>query len=138
MKIYNTLIIICGLVLTAACTRASGKQSQPCHLHGYVKDAITKKPVSGVIVSATAPGTGKPAEAVTDADGYFHFSELPSNQVNLQFGKKGYHSYRRLGVVINDKATVKMDVDFLREEQKTQSDSNIDDSEYPLLKMLEI
>ncbi|HEY4336408.1 MAG TPA: hypothetical protein VGM89_10930, partial [Puia sp.] len=39
-------------------------------LNGYVKDAITKKPLSGVTVSAFIPGTNNLKEVLTDADGY--------------------------------------------------------------------
>jgi len=133
------LLVLSALLSLAVFARATGGKTQPCLLQGYVKDAITKKPVSGVIVSASSPGTNtNPTEAVTDADGFFHFAELPSSQVNLQFGKKGYLSYKRAGVLIKEKSTTKINIDFLREDINTDPESNADDSEYPLLRMLDI
>jgi len=38
-------------------------------LHGYVTDAVTKKPLSGVTVSAIVPGTNNLKEVQTDSDG---------------------------------------------------------------------
>ncbi|HMH31790.1 MAG TPA: carboxypeptidase-like regulatory domain-containing protein [Puia sp.] len=138
MRKGKLLFLFCGLLSLAFLAKASGGKSNPSLLQGYVKDAITKKPVSGVVVSATTPGANSPKEVMTDADGFFHFSELPSAQINLQFGKKGYQSYKRAGVIIKEKTTVKINVDFLREDMNTDPDSNTDDSEYPLLRMLEI
>ena len=139
MKNAKLMFLMTGLLVMAFLAKASdGKSSNPCLLQGYVKDAVTKRPVSGVVVSASAPGANTPKEAVTDADGFFHFSELPSVQVNLQFGKKGYQSYKRAGVVVKEKSTVKLNIDFFREEMNTDADSNKDNSEYPLLRMLEI
>ena len=37
-------------------------------VHGYVTDAITKKPLPGVIVSAIVPGTNSLKEVLTDSD----------------------------------------------------------------------
>lgn len=132
------LLLLSTLLTLAFFARASGGKTQPSLLQGYVKDAITKKPVSGVTVSASSPGTNSPAEAVTDADGFYHFADLPSTQVNLQFGKKGYLSYKRAGVVIKEKSITKISIDFFREGINTDPESNTDDSEYPLLRMLDI
>ena len=138
MRKVKLLFLFCGLLSFAFLAKASGGKSNPSLLQGYVKDAITKKPVSGVIVSAITPGATAPKEVMTDADGFFYFSELPSSQINLQFGKKGYQPYKRAGVIIKEKTTVKINIDFLREDMNTDPDSNTDDSEYPLLRMLEI
>jgi hypothetical protein len=102
-------------------------------LHGYVTDAITKKPVSGVLVSATAPGVTGFKEATTDADGYFSFGQLPAQQVNLQFGKKGYQIYKRINILVKEKTSLKITVEFFPEGSMSESD----ESEYPLLRMLQ-
>lgn len=138
MKNRRILLLLSALLTLAVFARASGGKTQPSLLQGYVKDAITKRPVSGVVVSASSPGINNPTEAVTDADGFFHFAELPSSQVNLQFGKKGYLSYKRAGIVVKEKSTTKINIDFFREDINTDPESNADDSEYPLLRMLDI
>jgi len=102
-------------------------------LHGYVTDAVTKKPLSGVIVSAIVPGTNNLKEVLTDSDGYFRFSQLPVSQVTVQFDKKGYQSARRPNVAIREKTSVKLSVEFFPEDVG----SNSDNSDYPILRLLD-
>lgn len=103
-------------------------------LHGYVTDAVTKKPVSGVVVSASAPGVNGYKEVTTDIDGYFSFVQLPAQQVNLQFGKKGYQVYRRNNILVKEKTPLKITVEFLPESASDDSD----ETEYHLLKVLNL
>ena len=102
-------------------------------LHGYVTDAVTKKPLSGVTVSAIVPGTNNPKEVQTDSEGYFRFSQLPVAQVTVQFDKKGYQSAKRPNVSIREKTSVKLNVEFLPEEVGSSSDN----SDFPILRLLE-
>ena len=138
MKNSRILVLLSGLLSLALFAKATGGKTLPSQLEGYVKDAVTKKPVAGVVVCAFVTGESNSKEAITDADGYFRFVELPSLQVNLHFGKKGYQPCKRAGVVIKQKSTVKINIDFQREDIVTDPDSNTDNSEYPLLRMLEI
>jgi hypothetical protein len=101
-------------------------------LNGYVTDAVTKKPLPGVVVSAFIPGTNLLKEVLTDADGYFRFSELPGSQVTVEFIKKGYQSAKRPNVTIREKTSVKLNVEFLPEDP-----DGGDGGEYPLLRLLE-
>jgi Carboxypeptidase regulatory-like domain len=103
-------------------------------LHGYVTDAITKKPVSGVLVSATALGVNISKEVTTDADGYFSFVQLPAQQVNLQFDKKGYQGFKRANITVKEKTPVKLTITFLPESPSDDSD----EIEYPLLRMFQL
>jgi len=102
-------------------------------LHGYVTDAVTKKPLSGVTVSAIIPGANNPKEVQTNANGYFRFVEMPASRVTIQFDKKGYQPCKRPNITIREKSAVKLNVEFLPEELGTESDN----SEYPLLRMLQ-
>lgn len=102
-------------------------------LNGYVTDAVTKKPLPGVIVSAMVPGTNNLKEVLTDADGYFRFSELPASQVTVEFNKKGYQSFKKPNITIKEKASVRVNVEFSPEDMDDSSGS----SEYPLLRMLD-
>jgi hypothetical protein len=102
-------------------------------LHGYVTDAVTKKPLSGVTVSAIVPGTNNPKEVQTDSEGYFRFAQLPVAQVTVQFDKKGYQSTKRPNVSIREKTSVKLNVEFLPEEVGSSSDN----SDFPILRLLE-
>ena len=102
-------------------------------LHGYVTDAVTKKPLSGVTVSAMVPGTNNSKEVTTDADGYFRFAQLPASQVTVQFDKKGYQSFKRPNITVKERTSVKLNIEFLPEEIGADSDN----SEYPILRLLQ-
>lgn len=112
---------------------ASSGKSGPCLIRGQVVDAVTKKPVSGVVVSAVISGNNSSNEAITDNEGYYYFKELPSNHVNLRFEKKGYQKFKYQEVVnITEKKTVKINVEVLPDSSEMQPD----DSEFPLLRIL--
>ncbi len=102
-------------------------------LNGYVTDAVTKKPLPGVMVSAIIPGTNNLREVLTDADGYFRFVELPGSQVTVEFNKKGYQVLKRPNVTIKEKASVKLNVEFLPSED----DLNSGNTELPVLHLLD-
>lgn len=102
-------------------------------LHGYVTDAITKKPLPGVTVSAMVPGTNNSKEVMTDADGYFRFSQLPASQVTVHFDKKGYQSYKRANVTVKERTSVKLNIEFIPEDLESDSDN----AEYPVLRLLQ-
>ncbi len=121
------------LILPLALAAKAGTGKVEGILNGYVTDAVTKKPLSGVTVSATVPGTGNLTEVLTDADGYFRFAQLPASQVTVQFDKKGYQSYKRPNVTIREKTSIKLNIEFLPEEMESESDN----SEYPILRLLQ-
>jgi hypothetical protein len=122
-----TCLVSCGLY-------ASDGTTDPCLIKGQVLDAVTKKPVSGVVVSAIVPGDISSKEVVTDVDGYYYFKQLPSCHVNLRFEKKGYQKYKYQEMIeIQDKKTVKVNVEVLPDGG---SELLPDDSEYPLLRIL--
>jgi hypothetical protein len=122
-----TCVVSCGLY-------ASDGKTDPCLIKGQVVDAVTKKPVSGVVVSAMTPGEPSSREAVTDVDGFYYFKQLPASHVNLRFEKKGYQKYKYEEIIeIVEKKTVKVNVEV---SPDAGSDLLPDDSEYPLLKIL--
>ena len=104
-------------------------------LHGVVTDAITKKPLPGVTVSALIPGTNNSREVTTDADGYFRFVQLPGSQVTVQFDKKGYQSCKRPNISVKEKTAVKLNIEFLPEEVGPDTDDA--NAEYPVLRMMQ-
>ena len=102
-------------------------------LNGYVTDAVTKKPLRGVTVFASIPGSGDLREAITDSAGYFSFLEIPATQVTVEFNKKGYRSFKRPNIIIKEKASVKLNVEFLPSEEQLNSGA----SELPVLHLLD-
>ncbi len=131
MGIPKKLLFLFLLFPLALCAKAGTGKVEGV-LNGYVTDAVTKKPLPGVTVSATVPGTGNLTEVLTDADGYFRFSQLPGSQVTIQFDKKGYQSCKRPNITVREK-TVKLNVEFLPDEMDSESDN----SEFPILRLLQ-
>ena len=133
MKKIKIALLFAFLLPFALYAKGVDGKSEIC-LHGYVTDAVTKKPVQGVVVSACIPGLNISKEVTTDADGYFSFTQLCGNQVNIQFEKKGYQSYKKTNVAVKEKASVKINIEFTPEN----NDGNSDENEYPLFRMLEM
>jgi hypothetical protein len=131
MGIWKKLLLLLLIFPLALCVKA-GTGKRDGVLNGYVTDAITKKPLPGVTVSATVPGSNNSTEVLTDADGYFRFSQLPGSQVTVQFDKKGYQSYKRPNVMVGEKNAIKLNI-----ELPDEIDSESDNSEYPILRLLQ-
>jgi hypothetical protein len=130
MKIFIRLLFS-TLIFPLAMQARAGEGKIEGVLHGCVTDAVTKKPLSGVIVLATLPGTNMSKQATTDSDGYFNFLQLPAASVTVQFEKKGYQPCKRPGVTIQPRASVKLDIECLPDEMGVNADA-----EYPLLRLL--
>ena len=126
-------LLLLLLLFPVVCYAKAGIGKVEGVLNGYVTDAVTKKPLSGVIVCATVPGTNNLKEVLTDADGYFRFPELPASQVTVEFNKKGYQSAKRPNITVREKTAVKLNVEFLPEDGDLDPGNN----EYPVLRMLQ-
>jgi hypothetical protein len=134
MKIPFYLIFFVFTCLVSCGLYASDGNADPCLIKGQVVDAVTKKPVSGVVVSAVVPGDPAYKEAITDIDGFYYFKQLPACHVNLRFEKKGYQKFKYQDIIeIQDKKTIKVNVQV---SPDAGSDLLPDDSEYPLLRIL--
>ena len=133
MKISFYIVFFLFVCMISCGLYASNGKAEPC-IKGQVLDAVTKKPVSGVIVSAMFPGDLIPTEVVTDDDGFYFFKQLPSCHVNLRFEKKGYQKYKYQAMIeLQEKKTVKVNVEVSPDHS---ADNLPDDSEYPLLRIL--
>jgi Carboxypeptidase regulatory-like domain len=128
-----TKISLLLLILPFALYAKAGTGKRDGVLNGYVTDAVTKKPLSGVVVSATVPGSGSATEVLTDADGYFRFAQLPGAQVTVSFDKKGYQPTKRPNVNVGEKGPIKLNIEFQPEEGDPESDN----SEFPILRLLQ-
>jgi hypothetical protein len=134
MKITFYLAFFVFVCLVSCGLYASDGKTDPCMIKGQVLDAVTKKPVSGVVVSVVIPGDLTSKEAVTDDDGYYYFKQLPASHINLRFEKKGYQKYKYEEMIeIQEKKTVKVNVEVLPD---SGGELAPDDSEYPLLRIL--
>ncbi|HTR30837.1 MAG TPA: carboxypeptidase-like regulatory domain-containing protein [Puia sp.] len=132
MGIPKKIFLLLLILPFALCVKAdTGKRDGV--LNGYVTDAITKKPLSGVVVSATVPGSTSTTAVLTDADGYFRFAQLPGSQVTITFDKKGYHATKRPNVNVSEKNSIKLCIEF----QPQEVDGETDNSEFPILRFFQ-
>jgi hypothetical protein len=132
MGIRTKIFLLSLISLSTLCAKA-GTGKRDGILNGCVTDAVTKKPLSGVVVSATVAGSGSATEVLTDADGFFRFAQLPGAQVTITFDKKGYQSIKRPNVNVGEKGPIKLNIEFQPEEVDTESDN----SEFPILRLLQ-
>jgi hypothetical protein len=82
--------LLLGLLLAVGIwskANTNGGKSEIC-LHGYVTDAVTKKPVQGVTVSAVIPGLNISKEVTTDAEGYFSFRKYAETRLIFNSRKR--------------------------------------------------
>ncbi|HMK73411.1 MAG TPA: carboxypeptidase-like regulatory domain-containing protein, partial [Myxococcaceae bacterium] len=64
-------------------------------LIGDVVDAATKKPVAGVLVTATSPSFQGEKTAVTDEAGAYRIPQLAQGTYTLRFDRESYQPYDR-------------------------------------------
>ena len=128
----NLLLLLLLFPLSLYAKAGTGKAEGI--VNGYVTDAVTKKPLPGVVVSAIVPGSSIQTEVLTDENGYFRFVQLPGAQVTIQFDKKGYQSCKRPNISIREKTAVRINVECLPDEAGVDSD----ESESPILHLLQI
>ncbi|MBL7770373.1 MAG: carboxypeptidase regulatory-like domain-containing protein [Flavipsychrobacter sp.] len=139
MKLFSTLLISASLLASGSAFANTGGSPKPgselpkedATVHGYVVDANTKKPVSGVIVSASNQKKNFKKEVSTDASGYFKLDEMPSGEVLIYFDKKGYRMLKKSPVVLKEKTVTKLSID-LREEEELDTVY-----EHPVLRLLD-
>lgn len=103
-------------------------------VYGYVVDAATRKPVSGVTVSAASVKHGISKEVSTDADGFFKFRQLPSGDFSLLFDKKGYRNTKKDAVVVKEGVVTKLTIEFYTEKTGAESIAEFD---HPVLRLVD-
>jgi hypothetical protein len=102
-----------------AYTGGNGKKSCEGSVHGYVMDANTRKPVSGVTVSVSSSKIQGEKEICSNASGYFNFGKLPAGEVTIMFQKKGYKLFRKDIISLKEGTTVKLSVEVEPENDNT-------------------
>lgn len=126
------LVVICYSQLLKANNGENGeKKSLEVSVHGYVMDAITRKPVTGVTVSVCSNKLQANKEIQSNAEGYFTFAKLPAGNVTLMFEKKGYKMFKRDLTSVKEGSVTKISVDF----QPIEDGGN--EMWHPLLKLLD-
>jgi hypothetical protein len=122
------LLSVLPLSLLAKANNGKDGKTEPV-LHGYVSDATTKKPVSGVTISITTPKTHEKKAYVTDASGNFKVPQMLTGEVTIILEKKGYKTYKREGVTLKEGMTIRLNFDMIEVEDEEVF--------HPLLRMVE-
>ena len=124
----NLLLLALSLPVVMFAKANTGKNEGV--VQGQVTDAVTKKPIAGVVVSMTTSKAGGEKEVVTDSDGNFKLSKLPGGDVTLVFEKKGYKVHKRDLVNTKDGLVYKVTLDMI------PLDDEADDGyEHPFMRM---
>jgi hypothetical protein len=100
-------------------------------VQGQVTDAVTKKPIAGVVVSMTGSKLNNEKEVTTDADGYFKINKLPGGDLTIILEKKGYKVHRKELVNTKEGVVYRVFVDLL----PTDDDDDMEGSSHPLLRL---
>ena len=100
LSILAPLVVI-AIVLSAAPVSA---QLATAELNGRVTDS-SGAVLPGVTVTATQTATGLVRSAVTDSDGNYLLSNLPTGPYRLEVGLQGFKSYVQTGIVLQVGAT---------------------------------
>ncbi|MEJ7766406.1 MAG: carboxypeptidase-like regulatory domain-containing protein [Chitinophagaceae bacterium] len=135
MNILKQLLLLAAISCTSQLLKANkgegiDKNSVEGCLHGYVMDAVTGKPITGVTVSVSSKKLHG-SKIQSDAAGYFHFAKLPPGEVTVMFEKKGYQLFRRDLPNVKEGVITKISVDV-----KPVEDDGSNELWHPLYKML--
>lgn len=124
------LIVILSLPLALTLKANTGKNDGT--IQGMVVDAVTKKPIPGVVVTMTGSKLNAEMEASTDASGAFKIGKFPPGaDLTIYFEKKGYKVRRKEIINTKDGAVYKISLDMIPYKGETDTD----DFSHPLLRM---
>jgi hypothetical protein len=100
-------------------------------VQGQVTDAVTKKPIAGVVISMTGSRMNNEKEVTTGSDGYFRISKLPGGDLTILFEKKGYKIHRKELVNTKEGMVYKVTLDMIPRDE----DEDVEDTSHPLLRL---
>lgn len=129
MRLPKHLLLLALSLPVAVFAKANTGKNEGV-VQGQVTDAVTKKPIAGVVVSMTVTKSGTEKEVLTDSDGNFKIGKLSGGDVTLVFEKKGYKVHKRDLINTKDGLVYKVVLDMI------PLDDQADDGyEHPLLRM---
>jgi Carboxypeptidase regulatory-like domain len=128
-------LLLAGILATSfafAKNEEEGKLTNAGTLHGYVVDAVTKKPLAGVTISAKYAKHAAGKAVKTDASGYFKINELEAGNVKVSVDKKGYHSYQKEMVEVKEGTLTKMNFEITANKPET---GEVEDYDHPFMRI---
>ena len=131
MKLSKKLTLLAALLPLTLMLRANTGKNEGV-VQGQVTDAVTKKPIPGVVVSMTGSKLNNEKEVTTDSDGYFKITKLPGGDLTIVLEKKGYKVHKKEMVNTKEGMVYRVYVDLL---PKDDDNDNAEDSSHPLLRL---
>src|SRR3954471_10038618 len=125
------LLLALALPVTLVMKANTGKNEGV--VQGQVTDAVTKKPIAGVVVSMSGSKLNNDKGATTDSDGFFKINKLPGGDFTILFEKKGYKIHKKELVNTKEGVVYRVTLDMLPLDG--DDDDVIEDSAHPLLRL---
>jgi hypothetical protein len=127
MKLSLKMLLLAVSLPIAFLTKANTGKTEGV-LQGQVTDAVTKKPIAGVVVSMTGSKLNNEKEVTTDSDGNFKIG----GDLTIIFEKKGYKIHRKELVNTKEGLVYRITLDMLPADD---DDEVTEDSAHPLLRL---
>ena len=131
MKLSKKLTLLAALLPLTLMLKANTGKNEGV-VQGQVTDAVTKKPIPGVVVSMTGSKFNNEKEVTTDSDGYFKITKLPGGDLTIVLEKKGYKVHKKELVNTKEGMVYRVYVDLL---PKDDDNNDGEDSSHPLLRL---
>jgi hypothetical protein len=127
---FSKKLLLLALALPVAIVMKANTGKNEGVVQGQVTDAVTKKPIAGVVVSMTGSKMNNEKEVTTDSDGYFKIGKLPGGDFSIVFEKKGYKIHRKELVNTKEGIVYRVLLDMSPEDTDDGEDST-----HPLLRL---
>jgi len=132
MKLSKKLTLLAAVLPLTLMLRANTGKNEGV-VQGQVTDAVTKKPIPGVVVSMTGSKISSEKEVTTDSDGYFKITKLPGGDLTIVLEKKGYKVHKKELVNTKEGLVYRVYVDLLPKDD--DDNDTAEDSSHPLLRL---
>lgn len=127
-KLIAALLFTLPLALKASATENAKKMSNgETAINGVVIDSKTKKPISGVVVSAMAAKMQNEKEVNSNNQGGFKIESVPVTDLYITFEKKGYKTVKKEAAKLKEGELMKLVIELV-----PQLDDDDDGLESPL------
>jgi outer membrane receptor protein involved in Fe transport len=111
------------VVAAAICLVAGTAHAQigTAVLTGTVLDAVDRKPIPDVVVTATSPSAQGEQVVVTDSAGLYRIPSLPIGRYTVRAEKDDYRPYLRDGIMLRADATIRVEILLAPESLKGEA-----------------
>jgi Carboxypeptidase regulatory-like domain len=113
-KLIAALLFTLPLAFNASATESAKKMSSgETSINGVVIDSKTKKPISGVVISAIAAKMQNEKEVNTNNLGGFKIESVPVVDLYITFEKKGYKTVKKEAAKMKEGELMKLVIELV-------------------------